>query len=1031
MSNEVYSPSDYGKKEEAMMRKFNIQLDDDRDFFLSCIKPRLDRSYKLFIAHSGDRAKEIKSWQCISEDTEILSFNGWKKMGELKKGDEVLSYEIETGKILPDTVNKTFSYDVDGDMVSIKNAYTDQLVTTNHRLLVKKNRRKSYHINGIEYRKNYWEEDYIYMKAEKILKKGGTLYRFPLAGNYDGELSIGEDLAELIGWFLTDGCFPKAGPIYMTQSKPETLKKLRELLVKMKIDFREWSRPKIDGNYDEHRFYFNSKDKTSKKIKEIIPDRKPVNSLFHLNLKEKNRLLEGIGYGDGSRSPDGSLHVIHKPYKQFRDWMQIFLHLMGRRSTSAEKYVTVTSKDTLDVRRQKHIKLVKYNGKVWSISTNRSNYIARRNGKIFITGNSNISIPYVQAVIETLMPRILDARPDFSVQGRNADDQRKASKIEDISSYTWEKSGMDETNETLVRSSLIYGTGFLQVSWKKDVRTQKFLSTKDLSKKKYVWKKEEKTFYDAPYAEWVDNYDLWYDWHNVPAASKQHWFKRSILTGAEIKRRYPFHDPKRLELAFNSGGGDLTDYAQIRNEVKTVQDKTIKNANVFAGGNDRYESASIDSELQMYEVFEWWRPFDDEYSVHIGGSHVPILKKGSMPIPYNFKEAPFIDFPYLKIPGEFEGYGLAMILEEPQIMLNLIKNQRLDAMTLNIHKMWIVNPLANIDKKELVTRPFGIIYSTSPEGVREVQFSDVKASAYKEEELLKGDMRYASGVDDFSMGAGGSASSATEVRHLRESTLERVRLFVNHLGNGYAKLMRYWISMYGQFFTKDMTIRIIGDDGAELFPLVEKDDLMGEFDFKAAVLPSIAGQMDIEKKQGMDLFQLLIELPFVDPKKLTNKILHSWNWDIDNISKNEQAPQEMIGPDGQPMPGAMGPDGQPMPPGMPGIPGMPEGMMPPGMEPKGDDSGMPKSGGGDLSPQVIQNALAMMEGGGGSGFNQASAPMNLLKGGAPGTAKDIKPKGKANSRGHNRTGKVDTNIASNDRGDAESRLAGSAVNLQS
>ena len=236
--------------------------------------------------------------------------------------------------------------------------------------------------------------------------------------------------------------------------------------------------------------------------------------------------------------------------------------------------------------------------------------------------------------------------------------------------------------------------------------------------------------------------------------------------------------------------------------------------------------SALDSKLKMYEVFEWWRPFEDEFAVMV--NYIPILKGGSMPIPYDFKEAAFIDFPYLKVPGEFEGYSLPMILENPQIMMNMIKNQRLDAATLSIHKMWIVNPLANINKEELVTRPFGIIYSVDPNGVREVQFSDIKASAYKEEDLLKADMRYASGVDDFSMGAGGGANSATEVRHLRESTLERVRLFVNHLGDGFADLMRYWMDMQRQFFTKDMYIRIIGQDGEVQFPLIEKEELDDE-----------------------------------------------------------------------------------------------------------------------------------------------------------------------------------------------------------
>jgi pyruvate dehydrogenase E1 component beta subunit len=45
------------------------------------------------------------------------------------------------------------------------------------------------------------------------------------------------------------------------------------------------------------------------------------------------------------------------------------------------------------------------------------------------------------------------------------------------------------SSELVTRASLIYGTGYIQVSWKKDVRTQKFLVTKDMaSKKKLVWK---------------------------------------------------------------------------------------------------------------------------------------------------------------------------------------------------------------------------------------------------------------------------------------------------------------------------------------------------------------------------------------------------------------------------------------------------------------------------------------------------------------------------------------------------------------
>lgn len=635
---------------------------------------------------------------------------------------------------------------------------------------------------------------------------------------------------------------------------------------------------------------------------------------------------------------------------------------------------------------------------------------------------ANIFVPYVHAVVETLMPRILDARPDFTVQGRTEDDQLKSEKIQNVINYNWEISKMDASSEDIVRSSLVFGNSFLQVSWKKDIRTHKFLNTKDLAKNKYKWEEREQVFYDAPFAEPIDNYSLWYDWHNVARETKQFWFKRMVLPASVIKRKYNLIDKRRLKLALDSQNGDLTDYASIRNEIKLSHEKINKGSDYGQASSglttNIYENAE-DKDLRMYEVFEWWRPFDDSYAVMV--NDVPILKGGSIPMPYDFKEAPFINIPYLKLPNEFEGIGLPLILENPQIMLNMIKNQRLDAATMNIHKMWIVNPLANVNKEELVVRPFGIIYSPDPQGVREVQFSDIKVSSYKEEDLLKSDMRYASGVDDFSMGAGADVGSATAVRHLRESTLERVRLFINHLGEGYSILMRYWISMQRQFFTDDMTIRIIGEDGNELFPLIEKDDLMGEFDYIASVLPSISGKNDIDKKQGMDLFQLLISLPFVDPQKLTSKVLRSWNWSLESLKKKEeQAVPEM--------PGAPGMEG--LPPEVAAMMGAEGQHGAPMMEEEA--GGPPNIGSGDIPPGVMQQALAMLGDRGAEmppAFGEASAPINLLKTGAmPPTAPGV---GKTtNLRGLNKGGKVNTNIPMKAGNGPEAQLLNQAANLQ-
>lgn len=637
---------------------------------------------------------------------------------------------------------------------------------------------------------------------------------------------------------------------------------------------------------------------------------------------------------------------------------------------------------------------------------------------------ANVFVPYVQAVVETLMPRILDARPEFSVLGRTDEDAAKSEKQQQLADFFWEQAKMDRTSEDIIRSSLVYGTGFMQVSWKKDVRTHKFLASKDINSKSPKWVEKERVFYDAPYCEWVDNYSLWYDWHNTARESKQYWFKRLVLTEAEIRRRYPMAQEKRLKLAFASSSGDVTDYAAIRTQVKATHDGITKKSGATTSSGTGSEKFNESDQIKMYEVFEWWRPFEDEYAVIVGGSDIPILKGGSMPIPFDFKEATFIEIPYMRMPGEFEGYGIPLILENPQIMLNLVKNQRLDSATLSIHKMWIVNPLANINKTDLVTRPFGIIYSIDPQGVREVQFSDIKPSAYKEEEMLKSDMRYSSGVDDFSMGAGGGATSATEVRHLRESTLERVRLFVNHIGDAYSDMLRYWMDMARQFYTKEMTIRVIGENGAELYPIIAKDDLKGLFDYRAKVLPSIAGQSDVKKKQDMDLFQLLITLPFIDPKRLTGKVISDWGWSMDSIAAAEE---EMPPAEGMPMEGEEGS----VPPGA-------EGELPPELMAMmgGDQGGQPMPGGKGIPSSVATNAIAMLRkpgeptGAGPSPFSQMSGPVNLLNtSGMPPTPQGV---GKtSNPRGMNRGGKVNTNIPLNQGyTDPASQLANRAGNIQ-
>lgn len=193
----------------------------------------------------------------------------------------------------------------------------------------------------------------------------------------------------------------------------------------------------------------------------------------------------------------------------------------------------------------------------------------------------------------------------------------------------------------------------------------------------------------------------------------------------------------------------------------------------------------------------------------------------------------------------------------------------------------------------------------------------------------------------------------------------------------------------------------------------------------------------------MDLFQLLIQLPFIDPKKLVSKVLQPWSWDLNTLVSNQQpgASGQMPG-----MPGAegqmppVGPDGQPLPVGPDGQPMMPD----PNAAPQLAPPGVPLNG---VSPDVAAQVMKMMgtpgvKFAGQSNFDQAKMPINLpasgampptvpgvkaTAGGGPGPSKKIK----GNARGHNRTGKVNTKSTNiNQNSNPESALLNRSFNTQ-
>lgn len=350
------------------------------------------RTYHRMACAIEDAGFEIRDqimwvYGCLSEDTEILTTNGWKSYNDIETQDIVFSFDLNKHRILKSKINHIFRYNHNGKMVNLKNHNTNQLLTLNHKVINKKGYRKQKYGK----RKYYQENDWVYRDAWQIRS---DYYNLPLAGVFDGDYSIGKDFAEVIGWVLSDGHFQKdtknAVNIYQSSVNSEKVSRIRYCLARANIKYNEYEREReYNGKkYIMHQWYISGED--GKKIKKIIPNKKPTKKLWDLKFGEKLRLIKGLCGGDGSKDKKGKYTCFYQNDMSILIWFQTLLHLSGLQGVINKNKMccSIHYNDSTQIQRKHKNRIVDYNGIVWCIESEFGNFIAKRKNKIFITGNS-------------------------------------------------------------------------------------------------------------------------------------------------------------------------------------------------------------------------------------------------------------------------------------------------------------------------------------------------------------------------------------------------------------------------------------------------------------------------------------------------------------------------------------------------------------------------------------------------------------------------------------------------------------------
>jgi hypothetical protein len=367
---------------------------------------------KMFILMVNKYAQR-GNWRgyCVDADTEALTTRGWLSYDKITTSDTILSYNGE--KLAWSGIKSIFQDTFEGKMHHLTQQGFDSLITPNHKLVTEKG------LIPIELIKT---SDKILMLADAV---------------EDTVETYKNELVELLAWISTEGCyeFDQTGNIKgitIYQNNGKKADRIRKCLDTLGYEYSE--------NDKNKNIILGISKKDSKYIVSILPTKQlPVEMLISLTADQRELFLNTLVDGDGWRTGNNKQHIRYvQKNKEHIDNFQLLCALTGRRSNyhyvenkmssgKPTSYYTVNvfskkknktngscinfnggrntgrdRKTQLGINKLLHqnIPTEDYKGIVWCPETEYGSFVARRNGTVYLTGNTYIDEMKGQALLQ-------------------------------------------------------------------------------------------------------------------------------------------------------------------------------------------------------------------------------------------------------------------------------------------------------------------------------------------------------------------------------------------------------------------------------------------------------------------------------------------------------------------------------------------------------------------------------------------------------------------------------------------------------
>ncbi len=334
--------------------------------------------------------------QCVSEDTECLTEKGWKKYSEIND-EKIATFNMSNGKIEYLKPERVASYDYDGYLVRLKNRTQEQLITPNHRVV----------------RKKFNSDVFEFTEAQE-LSAFKTPVLIPLAGETENKKEIDDNLVKLYSWLVSEGCFSDGNRnrvmIYQSEKNKENCNEIRKIL--KNLDLR-WDETKKKSGFSKVpciRFRLNQD--SSRKIRKLINSKKIPDDIKKLSKRQVKLFVDTYVKGDGFVEKNGRTRIATKDL-DVKNSIQELCSLCNYGSTNSQRengvwQVNIVRNPIASITK---LDRIKYKGKVWCPTTKNGTFVARRKGKVFITGNT----PFTNITLDWRVPD--DLKNEYAIIG--------------------------------------------------------------------------------------------------------------------------------------------------------------------------------------------------------------------------------------------------------------------------------------------------------------------------------------------------------------------------------------------------------------------------------------------------------------------------------------------------------------------------------------------------------------------------------------------------------------------------------------